>query len=357
LADYAHLREVPDESGSLNPLAPGARELVEAMMDDVLSHSPVVRYFHLGGDESWGFGTHPDTKRYVQEHGAGALYLHHMEPLLRKLAARGIRPILWHDMMIDWDDDSLRHIGELADICVWGYHDHPDATTKHCATKYIERFVRNGVPLWAGGAYRCNEAGPLPHPSSQDVPDRKVRYENAQAWIEVAARYSFVGMMATGWGRTSADCAQSVPMDGGLDTLVGLGLAFSRGALLSEDEIRAVLERCGELERSARVSGALRRMSVQRAAAWSTLSNIEEMLVTVRMDPRRRGSRTLPLRVAALGKQVASLKAAADDFSNACADGTPAIWRERYIAERLQPLQRAHERLAKECPRYYRYEG
>ncbi|MCX7010972.1 MAG: family 20 glycosylhydrolase [Candidatus Sumerlaeota bacterium] len=357
LADYAHLREVPCESGSLNPLAPGARELVEEMLDDVLSHSPTLRYVHLGGDESWGFGSHPDTKRYVAEHGAGGLYLHHVEPLLKKLAARGIRPILWHDMMIDWDDESLKRIGAQADICVWGYHHHPDTTRKHCATKHMKRFHENGIAMWAGGAYKCNEAGPLPHPSSMDVPDRAVRYENARAWIEVAERFSFVGMIATGWGRTSTDCTQSVPIDGALDTLVGLGLAFSHGAVPSAEEIGAALERCGERERFERVSGALTRMSAQRTAAWSTISNIEEMVATARFDPRRRGSRTLPLRVATLNKQLAALKASAADFSAACADDTALIWRERYAAERIEPIERAYERFAKEIERYDRYEG
>jgi hypothetical protein len=54
-------------------------------MDDVLTLMPNVKRFHLGGDEAWVFGTHPDTKKYISKHGKDGLYLHHVEPLLDKL--------------------------------------------------------------------------------------------------------------------------------------------------------------------------------------------------------------------------------------------------------------------------------
>src|SRR3954464_3655187 len=44
--DYAKLREVPDRPDVLNPLAPGARELVEKMHEDVLALMPDVKHFH-----------------------------------------------------------------------------------------------------------------------------------------------------------------------------------------------------------------------------------------------------------------------------------------------------------------------
>lgn len=66
VAGYEHLREVPHRADVLNPLADGARELVRRMVDDVLAAFPKLRHFHLGGDEAWSFGTHADTKGYVE---------------------------------------------------------------------------------------------------------------------------------------------------------------------------------------------------------------------------------------------------------------------------------------------------
>ena len=68
---YEHLRELPDFEAGLNPLAPGARELIQSMVDDVLKLMPDTKYFHLGGDEARTFGQNPQTKAYVEEHGKG----------------------------------------------------------------------------------------------------------------------------------------------------------------------------------------------------------------------------------------------------------------------------------------------
>ena len=69
--NYRRLREVPHRADVLNPLAAGAGDLVRKMVDDVLSLCGPLRHFHLGGDEAWSFGTHPDTKAYIQRHGRG----------------------------------------------------------------------------------------------------------------------------------------------------------------------------------------------------------------------------------------------------------------------------------------------
>jgi hexosaminidase len=137
---YEHLREIPDFEAGLNPLAPGARELIQKMVDDVLELMPGVRQFHLGGDEARTFGKNPETKAYIEKHGKGALYLHHVEPILDHLNRRGVRPILWHDMMIDWDGQSLRSLAAKCDLMPWGYRGHPDTTEGHFNTKYIKRF-------------------------------------------------------------------------------------------------------------------------------------------------------------------------------------------------------------------------
>src|SRR5438874_10043730 len=63
--EYAPLRELPDRCDGINPLAPGATDLIICMIDDVLSCSGEVRYFHLGGDEHFTFGRHPDTRAFV----------------------------------------------------------------------------------------------------------------------------------------------------------------------------------------------------------------------------------------------------------------------------------------------------
>ena len=220
---YEHLREVPHRSDVLNPLAPGARELVEHMVEDVLALLPGVRHFHLGGDEARTFGTHPDTQAFIAEHGKGALYLHHVEPVIDALQARGIRPMLWHDMMVDWDAAALRRLAGKADLVVWAYNGHPDQGRGHCSTRGLPSFQAQGVRTWFAGSYKGADG------HDGDLPDFANRQINALGWMEVARRHEFVGGIATGWSRYTTHKVQNEPIDGALDSLVNVGRIFHDG--------------------------------------------------------------------------------------------------------------------------------
>ena len=67
------------------------------------------------------------------------------EELFDKLIAKNIRPMLWHDMMINWPDETLQQLAPFADLVVWGYHGHPDKVEGHYNTRYIERFKQPSV--------------------------------------------------------------------------------------------------------------------------------------------------------------------------------------------------------------------
>jgi hypothetical protein len=41
---YVHLREVPNGQDVLNPLAPGAQELIVGLVDEVLASTPALRH-------------------------------------------------------------------------------------------------------------------------------------------------------------------------------------------------------------------------------------------------------------------------------------------------------------------------
>ena len=102
-----------------------------------------MKRFHLGGDEARTLGQNPDTKAYVKEHGKGALYLQHVGPILDHLNARHIRPILWHDMMVDWDSKQLQALAAKCDLMVWGYMGNPETTKGNFSTKVIQAFSRS----------------------------------------------------------------------------------------------------------------------------------------------------------------------------------------------------------------------
>jgi len=332
---YERLREVPHLSNVLNPLAEGARELIENMVDDVLARVGDVRWFHLGGDEAWSFGTHPDTRAYVREHGKGALYLHHVEPILSKLNARGVRPILWHDMMREWDDASLRRLADMADLCVWGYRGHPDTTEHHFATKIIRRFADAGITLWAGTAYK----GASGHDG--DVTDLAVHRENAAAWVEVGRRFGFAGAFATAWSRYSTHNVCCETIDASLDSLMEVAAILHDGAGREDagPAALAALDELGERERFEACRSAMGRLSSARGQAWRAVRDLREVVVMATQDARRRTGGPLAQNLGRLRASVAEADSAGQEVRRAFAGLIEPVWIERYLAERIEPLR------------------
>jgi hexosaminidase len=339
---YERLREVPHRSDVLHPLAGGARELVEAMVDDVLALLPDTRLFHLGGDEAWSFGTHPETAAYIAEHGKGALYLHHVGPILDRLNAREVRPILWHDMMVEWDDAALDALAARADLCCWGYRGHPDTTGGHFKSAHIERFAAHGIGLWGGTAYKGADG------HNVDLPVPATRRENALAWAEVAARYGFRGVFATAWSRYSTQDTQCEPIDAALDLLFDVGVCLHDGQPPAGglEACVAALRAIGEGDRFAACRAAMAALSAVRAAGWQTVAHLRECLVTATLDARRRGAGVFVRRARDLATHLQRADAIADQTRAAFAGLLDPLWIERYLAERIEPLREEFGALA-----------
>jgi len=331
---YEPLREVPDQEDVLNPLAPGAGELVAAMVDDVLALLPEVRHFHLGGDEAWSFGSHPDTRRFIEKHGAAALYLHHVGPILEKLNARNVRPMLWHDMMRDWPLDALADLARVADLVVWGYHGHPDTTTSHYNTRTIARFAEAGVPMWGGTAYKGADG------HNSDVPNPETRLPNAKAWVDTARRFHMQGVFATAWSRYSTHNLQCEPIDAALDLAVAVGCILHDGEAPEAPEATAfaLLESIGEAERVRECREAMRALAQCRDRGWRQVRLVREALTMTSLDGRRRPSTALGRFTRDLQRTVREAGEISDRVQRAFEGLMPKLWIDRYLAERFEPL-------------------
>lgn len=345
LAKYAPLREVADDAGVLNPLADGARALVEVMVDDVLALTPNVKYLHLGGDEAWSFGSHPDTKAYIAKHGKGALYLHHVGPLLDKLNDRGIRPILWHDMMIEWDEPALRSLATKADLMVWGYQGHPDRCSHHYATRHIERFASVGVPMWGGTAYKGADGEDV------DLPNYANREENALAWAEVAQRFVMKGVVATAWSRYSTHRVQNEPIDAALDAMVNVGVILHDGAppRAGRASVEAALDAVGEGRRFRMLRDAFEKLGEARGRGWWNVRRLSQLLAMQRSDRRRRLPEGPAKALRMLQGHIDAAEAAGREAREAMRGVIDELWLDRYMAERIDPLRRQHQYLRREA--------
>ena len=335
VAGYEHLREVAHGSGVLNPLAEGARELVTGMVEDVLAATPNLTHFHLGGDEAWSFGTHPDTKAYIEAHGKGALYLHLVEPILDLLNARGVRPILWHDMMQHWDDESIKRLATKADLCVWGYRGHPDTTGGHHSSKIIQRFADLGMPIWGGAAYK----GASGH--NADLTNHDVHTLNATGWAEVTPRFGLKGVFATAWSRYNTHDVCCETTEASLDSLVNVAVILHDGKPPAGgiDACLEALADVGEKERFEASRAAMKKLTDARNGGWYRVRVLREQVVMATQDARRRTGGGLVKSVKQLGESVALADQAAAETRAVWAGLIEPIWIERYLAERIEPLR------------------
>ena len=330
----ARLREVPHRSDGLNPLARGARALVEKMVDDVLDHMPAPRRLHLGGDEAWSFGTHPDTRAFIEKHGKGALYLHHVEPILDKLNDRGIRPMLWGDMMVAWDDDALRQLANKADLVVWYYSDQtpwPD----HVSDAVFEQFADCGITMWGAGAYKGANA-----PNAADLSDHAAHERNALEWARRAERFKLTGLIATAWSRYSTHDVQCEPIDACLDTLLRIAVIFFDGRRLAgpTDPVAAALRRLGQYDRFNACRHAMEQLSEARSEAWSSMQRLRELIHTATNDERRRTGGLTVDQLVRVRSALDATHAAGEQAQAALSGAMEQIWIDRYLAERIGPL-------------------
>ena len=333
LPEYAALREQPDRCDCLNAMANGARTLIEHMADDVLDLLPNTRRFHLGGDEAWAFGTHPDTRAFAEQHGKDRLYLQHVEPILDHLNQRGIRPLLWHDMMIDWRDEAIVALSQKADLVVWGYNGHPDEAEHHFNTRYIERFHQLGVPLWGAGAYKGADG------TSADLPDMTQRLINAHAWQDLHSRFDFVGLIATAWSRYSTFRVQNEPIDAALDALVRVGRLWRDGQDPGEAGALDLLRQAGQAQRFETCRDALRAFSLLRLGCWRLVRECWENIDLARRDPIRTGAGSIAFTIDGLRTDLDRLAAAAQAVESAWQGLVDPRWMREYLDTRLEPLR------------------
>ncbi len=332
---YRHLRELPHDSFCLNPMAKDSARLVQGIIDDVLELLPDARYFHLGGDEAWSLGKGQGSGQFVARHGKAELYLKYMEPFLENLRSCGIRPMLWHDMMIEWDEENLRRIAAQADLVTWGYLGHPDNSERHYATRHIEKLHKSGVQLWAGTAYKGADG------QSADIPDIPKREENAVGWMDIAKRYAYKGAITTGWSRYSTHRIQCEPIDACLDSLVEHGIILHDGETPAGGIKSCVefLETAGEKKRFEKCRKSMDDLKSLRQKAWRIIQSLHEQFALSEEYPERKGSFMECIQLNLLKDEIKAADRIATDVKNTFSGLVPAASICEYLDVRLHPLR------------------
>ncbi|MCM8764600.1 MAG: family 20 glycosylhydrolase, partial [Candidatus Omnitrophica bacterium] len=211
---FKHLREISDNVSDICPLKKGSREIVLDMVKDVLLTHKNIKYFHLGGDEVWSLGSCEKCKKFIRNNGKAALYLFHIEPIFEFLNASGIRPIIWDDMMRNWNIAELKRIAMHTDLMCWSYSKDPFTFVKK---ETMEKFKKAGCKIWAGSAFKGAEGAYI------DIPNTETRTINMHQWVKYAREIKMEGVIATGWSRYNTFVSPCEGIESSLHTLVLAG--------------------------------------------------------------------------------------------------------------------------------------
>jgi len=116
----AGLRELPHVLSQYCPSNPGSFDLFVGMASQVLALHPHLRYLHVGGDETGFLGRCPRCAERAKTLGPIGLYAEHLRKVCDWVAAQGIRPILWDDMLRS-DFQQIQRLPRSAVLMFWDY--------------------------------------------------------------------------------------------------------------------------------------------------------------------------------------------------------------------------------------------
>ena len=118
--EFAHFRERVDCLNQYDPMSIEARTFICDLFDEIIDVFKPSEYFHIGGDEVFSLGTSQSGQAIVKKIGLGGLYLKHILPILEHIHNRGLRPIIWADMIASYPE-IIHNIPKYAVLMDWDY--------------------------------------------------------------------------------------------------------------------------------------------------------------------------------------------------------------------------------------------
>jgi len=117
---YEQFRVAPDVEAVYDPMSDKAKALIKDLIDDAIDRLKPKRFFHVGGDETHGLEKSEAGKAIIEKEGVGGLYLRHMLPILEHVRSRGLRPMIWCDILLA-HPEVVERVPRDTVICDWDY--------------------------------------------------------------------------------------------------------------------------------------------------------------------------------------------------------------------------------------------
>lgn len=191
---YFDLRENPQEPDCYCVSKPEVVAFQKKMLDEYLDlFGKKVRYFHLGGDEAYGFAKCDVCRKRDRME----LYIEHLNRLSDHLAQHGIRPGVWHDMITGgawWQDGAVADSAKVPRkyvVWLWDYLVGAECGGPYYADKLGE-LRKLGFDVILSGATSSFNDGPF-------VPAIRQHRLNLAYCAAVAREQKLLGLAVTSW--------------------------------------------------------------------------------------------------------------------------------------------------------------
>ncbi|MBI4977606.1 MAG: family 20 glycosylhydrolase [Spirochaetes bacterium] len=120
--EYAHLRELPDQTHEMCPQHPGSLALMKELWTEVLAIHKNSRYAHITGDEVFRMGAFcPKCAEHAANGTLAKLFTGYYAALSRWIIAQGKTPMMWDDMLWKYPEDLAAFPRNVV-LTAWCYY-------------------------------------------------------------------------------------------------------------------------------------------------------------------------------------------------------------------------------------------
>jgi hypothetical protein len=194
--DLNELRELdgsPAPQGQICPDHPRTPEVAQRLIRD-LAPLCTAGKLHVGLDESFHLGRHPESAQRINQHGRAGYFADYVRRLDELVRAQGLQTGIWGDMLILLPD-AIPHLPRGIAVYDWYYHgfrQHPRFELYNFAEYNLApALAAQGIDYWA-----CPMNGAFRH---EPLPIFGDRLANAIAWWQRAQRVKAAGYLVTSW--------------------------------------------------------------------------------------------------------------------------------------------------------------
>lgn len=204
---YRAYAENPDVPQQIRTGCPKAQKLVREMVKEIIDAHPLAKSIHIGADEAWQLGQHPESKAALEKAGGKELhFIEHVARYVRQVRSAEKTPILWDDMLREAPPEVLKKMPKGCGLMYWKYGSDGGQFRPEMLPQ-LGKYHHGGFQIFGGCAIRGAEQ------FYGNIPNYRQRMDNVDWWVEACETQPRLGgLVATSWARFNSNLTPCDPL-------------------------------------------------------------------------------------------------------------------------------------------------